>query len=193
MKPKDYIARNLKGYEGDENIHKELSELVELHDVETIIETGTYLGGTTVRLSELADNVVTIESDFKNYNKAAKRLKDIPNVVLIRGKSQQVLSEVIKSNQGQFLFFLDAHWEKECPLLDELRIIAEAKITPVIVIHDFYVPNRPELGFDTYNGQIFDWEWIKPKIEAIYGESYYYYYNDKADGAMRGVIYIEPA
>ena len=193
MKPQDYINRNLQGYEGDENIHLEIQALVKKHKIKTIIETGTYLGGTTARLATLVDKVVTIESDPVNQKKAYfERLNKLPNVHSILAHSQDCLGQVIALNQSPFLLFLDAHWEKACPLLDELNLIAEAKIKPVILIHDFYVPDRPELGFDSYNGQRFDFDWIKDSLQMIYGKSYTYHYNDKADGAMRGVIYIEP-
>jgi hypothetical protein len=88
------------------------------------------------------------------------------------------------------LFYLDAHSHIETPLLDELKAIAEAEIKPIIVIHDWKIPDRPDLGYDSYNGQDYTFEWIKPSIEAIYGDEYAYYYNNQAEGAKRGVIYI---
>jgi predicted O-methyltransferase YrrM len=193
MKNQEYIKRNLQGYEGDENIHLEIKRLVDLHKIDTIIETGTYLGGTTVRFAELVTNVITIESDTQSQKTAYNdRLKNYPNVWSILAHSQDVLSETILNNVNN-LFFLDAHWENFCPLLQELQIIANEGIKPVIVIHDFKVPNRPELGYDSYKGQDFTFEWIKPSLDAIYGDGgYNYNYNGKAEGAMRGVIYIEP-
>ena len=61
-----------------------------------------------------------------------------------------------------------------------------------IAIHDFFNPLDLSLGFDTYNGQRLDYEYIKESLEKIYPNGYTYYYNEKADGARRGVIYILP-
>jgi hypothetical protein len=92
------------------------------------------------------------------------------------------------------IFFLDAHWGDFCPLLSELEVIAKYNF-PIIAIHDFKVPNEPTLGYDSINGQAFEYEWIKPSLDAIYGEGgydYYYNSNEKSTEIKRGIIYITP-
>ena len=45
-----------------------------------------------------------------------------------------------------------------------------------------------------YGAIIYEWDWIKASIEAIYGaDGYVVTYNsqDKSTGAMRGVIFIQ--
>ena len=91
------------------------------------------------------------------------------------------------------LLFLDAHWESHNPLLEELQIIKDKGMKPVIAIHDFFVPEHPELGFDSYAGQDYNWEWIASSIESIYGaDGYKYFYNSEAEGMKRGVVFIMP-
>ena len=98
---------------------------------------------------------------------------------------------MLRGLKGNILLYLDAHWFNSWPIIDELNQIAILGIKPIIVIHDFFVPKCPNLGYDTYKGQKLDFQYIKPSIEKIYGISgYKYYYNSKAGGANRGVIYI---
>ena len=181
----NYEEQNAKGYEGDEYVHKEITKLVERFEIKTIIETGTYKGHTTKRLSEIA-YVISFEKNPENYREAKSNYPDL-NIINI----DSVSGLLITLPTPNTLFFLDAHW-KGTPLIEELETIREYKLKPVIVIHDFKVPGRDDLGFDSYAGQDYTWEWIKPSIEAIYGEDYEFYYNDKAEGAKRGLIYITP-
>ncbi len=189
-KTQSYLNRNLAGFEGDFYIGLEIRKLVQRFEINTIIETGTFLGGTTKKLAEMANQVYTIELDPENVSEASEFLKDTNNVTLIEGSSPEVLKNLLKLDHGNVLFFLDAHSRIYTPLIDELQVIAEAKIKPVVAIHDWKVPHRPDLGHDSYNEQDYTFEWIKPSVEMIYGNEYSYYYNDQAEGAKRGVIYI---
>lgn len=190
-----YLDQNAKGYEGDTFIHKELKALCEKFNIETIIETGTYRGATTKRLSQLSKKVFSIENQKENYDYAAEILYQCGNITLYFGDSGKELGVILDKHyiKSNVLFFLDAHWYDYCPLLDELRAIYDRNITPVIFIHDFKVPERPDLGFDSYKGQDFEFSYIKNAIEAIYGaDGYDFRYNTEADGAKRGCIYIYP-
>jgi len=99
-----------------------------------------------------------------------------------------------KEGQDRHFFFLDAHWGNVCPLLDELDAIAQAGIRPVIMIHDWQVPDRPDLGHDYFpDGRPFALEHITTALDLIYGrEGWDYHYNDEAEGARRGILYVEP-
>jgi hypothetical protein len=196
MTQQEYQERNVLGYEGDTFIHNELKKLVDSYKIDLIIETGTYFGYTTKKLAELAP-VKTIEINKEYFEASSKMLKSIPliDVESYNGDSPTVLNQILNENEyNNVLFFLDAHWGDVCPLLDELHIIRQNQPNNiVIVIHDFLVPNRPDLGFDKYKGQAFTFEWIKPHIDGIYGlDQYSFHYNTEADGAKRGIIYIYP-
>ncbi|MFB2983284.1 hypothetical protein [Microseira sp. BLCC-F43] len=186
----EQLSRNLTGFEGDSYIEEEIKKLVQKFEIKTIIETGTFLGGTTKKLAQIANQVYTIEVDSENIPEATEFLKDSTNVTVKEGSSSEILRDLLKRDHGNTLFYLDAHSHIDTPLLDELKAIAEAEIKPVVVIHDWKIPDRPDLGYDSYNGQDYTFEWIKPSIEAIYGNDYAYYYNNQAEGAKRGVIYI---
>lgn len=199
MKPQEYIDRNLKGFEGDSFVKRNFELFRDKFNIDTVIETGTYLGGTTKVLSEMFRWVLTFELNREYFKQSGEYLKGVKNVSTLNLDSGLYLTELLSQMKPQLqegetlLFFLDAHWEKSCPLLAELKAIADNGIKPVIIIHDWKVPNRPDLGFDSYNGQDFTFDWIEKSIDAIYGIGKYgYHYNDQAEGAMRGVIYIYP-
>ncbi len=190
----EYLERNLLGFEGDTILRDKIKSLVKKHKINLIIETGTYMGGTTKVMSGWVDQVITIESNIEYMVAASKYLAGVDNVHCVHGDSAKVMKDYILPNRN-ILLLADAHWMDACPLLDELRQIAEAGIKPVIVIHDFVVPNHPELGYDSYKGQPLNYEWIKDSLELIYGrDGYKHEYNSKASegSASRGVIFVYP-
>ena len=188
----NYIAQNKLGFEGDVFAKEKMKHIIESNGIKTIVETGTYLGSTTKWFSQWADKVHTFEVKQDHFNKAKEALKGCNNITMHLGNSAYELSKVIGDLSDKTFFFLDAHWEDYNPLLDELKVIADSGLKPIIAIHDFKVPDHPELGFDSYKGQDYDLEWIKPSLKLIYGEDYLIKYNTEATGAKRGIIYIYP-
>lgn len=172
----------------------EFKTLQQKHNLKIAIETGTCLGYTTAFLANFYKEVRTVEVN-PEYLEIAKtnRLNDFNNVKTNLGSSSNLMPNLLAGCGNDTFIFLDAHWQDYCPLKDELQHISNSGIEPVIAIHDFLVPNHPELGYDSTNGQPFTFEWLKDSFDAIYGENNYnYYYNTKAEGAKRGIIYIEP-
>ena len=181
----------MESFNGDYFVREEFLKLKSEFDILNVVETGTCLGSTTIFFSQNFENVHSVEINNEYLNIARERN---PNANYYLGSSDQLLPQIIEKLNGKTIFFLDAHWENHCPLLNELNCIATMQNKPIIVIHDFNVPNT-SLGFDSYNGQVFNYEWIKPKLDAIYGiDNYKFYYNsdEKSTEVKRGVIYITP-
>lgn len=178
----------------DSFIEKRVLELRDKHDLTIAIETGTYHGVTTEWFCNSFHSVYSVEINKSYYQIAKERLDQYNNVALLIGDSADKLGEVLRHIEGEAFIFLDAHWYLN-PLTRELKAIKERGLKPVIAIHDFYNPYHPEYGYDQYPEQrvIYNWEFIARHIEAIYGKKgYEISYNDKAEGAKRGIIYIEP-
>src|SRR6185503_1652914 len=175
-------------------LRQHFQDLVNKHSIDTVIECGTYLGSTTKQLSGMVKQVYTIEINKEFYNEAKINLGACENVLQFLGNTIHVLPKVLEiiPNKKNLLIFVDSHWLAHNPLIEELAIIAIANIQPCIIVHDFKVPDHPELGFDSYNGQDYDYAWIEYSLSKIYPEGYNYYYNSEAIGARRGVIFIEP-
>lgn len=197
MKTQAYEQRNLMGFEGDEHIASKIKELIDQFKINWVIETGTYKAGTTKRLAAMCEMVSTIEINAAYYRYSAIRLANNGNVNMHYGDSVTILPQLLKVTLDKdILFFLDAHWGEDLPLLAELEIIKEYKARHgniVIAIHDFKVPDHPEFGFDQYGKVTLEWDYIKASIENIYGkDGYVVEYNSVASGAKRGIIYIMP-
>lgn len=184
------LLRRPEPFNGDVFVQPEIESLIERHDIETIVETGSGDYSTTRAMAELRP-VITIEMDPELYAKGSGLIGVRRNL----GDSAEILPDLFPLLEP-ILFFLDAHGggQKHSPLLEELAIIAEnCEQKPVIVIHDFENPARPEFGFDTWDCGPYTFELIRQPLNKIYGaDGYRYHYNSQACGQRRGIIYIEP-
>jgi hypothetical protein len=193
-------------FNGDTFVQAEFLKLKKQFNIDRVIETGSCLYSTTKWLGENFESVKTIEINSQYAERGMHKIKDMENVKAIVGISSvdwlNQIAAVYEENKDiihnfKHLFFLDAHWGEECPLLQELEAISKLRTyqPPVIVIHDFKVPNESNLGYDSIHGQPFEFDWIKPKLEMIYGvDGYDWYYNSDATATeiKRGLIYITP-
>lgn len=179
-----------KPFEGDTFIKEEIIKLRDRFGLKNCTETGTQYGSTTLELSTLFKNVVTIEADEYYYSEAKQRLKGL-NVLLLLGKSESWLKLIMPKDD--ILYYLDAHGCEigGCPLKEELKLIASKKHKNVcIAIHDFKVVGK-DFGFDTYDYEL-SYEEVEPYIKIIYPDGFGYHYNKEADGAKRGIVYFYP-
>ena len=199
-----------KPFNGDGYLAAEVLRLKEAHGLTKALETGTCLGSTTLWLAENFETVWTCEVSDQFYEIASARftMHQDPhqitdgtdrfwnNIIARKRESKRVVWN--DADRVDFIF-LDAHWGPNCPLLDELAAIANPEHhygmpKPVIIIHDVMVPGHPELGYDRMpDGRPFSFELVRPHLESIYGVgNYSHHFNSKSEGAMRGVLYIEP-
>jgi hypothetical protein len=190
-RPWQTIVDNARAFCGDQFAAKEVTDLCRRYSIATVIEGGTYHGESTPFLSALADRVYTIEIDDEVWPRS-QHLDGIWNVTRVKGSSPVELRKLLRVVATPVLYYADSHWGVPSPLPDELLAFAEHGVRPVLIMRDFRNPNHPELGFDTYGGQSYEWEWIQPYIEAIYGGRYRHYFNEVAGGARRGILYVVP-
>ena len=185
-------------FNGDSFMEEEFLKLRDKYNLNVAVETGSCLYSTTKWLGENFSLVHTIELSEEYSKHGIHKVAAMQNVHTHLGDSVhhlQRLSELL-SKEDRALFFLDAHWGDNCPLLSELDALKNMKLAlpPVIAIHDFYTGDE-NLGWDEYNGQRFEYIWIESKIRALedaFECTYEHYYNTKAVNGMRGVIYLTP-
>lgn len=179
-------------FNGDVFAQKAILNLKQKFNLTSAIETGSFLFSTSIWLSKHFDLVFTSEQNYKYYKYGTKRIKKkgIKNICAHLGNSVDLIRKTSFSDNT--FFFLDAHSKNVTPLLQELELIANQKIKPVIAIHDFFNPHKPEYGYDTYNEQPYTLEWIRPHLEKIYDKCFTVTYNDNASGAKRGILYVCP-
>lgn len=179
----------------DKKVYDEFEKLINKFNITSIIETGTHLGGTAVILSKFNIPVDSIEIVESNYRKALESTKGIPNIRLHLGSSSELLFDILKDKTNETLIFLDAHCF-ENPIENEFNAIIKSTLKPIIVIHDFFVPDangNPIYPVERIQNGIFNYNFIKPFLDKIYSESGYgYYYNDGYDSVAAGLIYIYP-
>lgn len=110
------------------------------------VETGTFIGETLQNVNSYFEEVHSIELSENFYVTAVNNFKKHKNIYLHFGDSSKVLPEVIKHIQKDTIFFLDGHWsngntakgEKDCPLLEELKILYdEFAYSSIIIIDDY--------------------------------------------------------
>ena len=105
------------------------------------IETGTYLGTSTSYFSKISKHVHTIEPSKKYFNISKENLKNIENVSIYNGASEEILSDILNSinDKENVCFWLDGHFSggdtfkgsADTPILLELKIIANSIKKPV--------------------------------------------------------------
>lgn len=196
----------LEPFNKDCILHAEVARLIGKWGISVAFETGTHIGDTAIALSLLCEQVHTVEiskhqraialSRYDEYRWFRLRTEaQVPrNVHYHLGSSPDVILQVAPGLAEQrLLFYLDAHWGKYWPLQDELKAIhACTSIAPVLVIHDFCVPGRLDLGFDRYGGQKLDMDYVAEKLHLIYADKCQVSFNAFALGARRGALFVEP-
>jgi predicted O-methyltransferase YrrM len=155
-----------KALNGQFSKHRIFSALCERLSFDAFVETGTYLGNTTLFLAGCGKPVYTVESNPLHYKKASALLSDCQSVHLFLDDSprflQQLLSEGV-ARQDLIFFYLDAHWYAPLPLGDEIRQIASLHPRGVVMIDDIKVEEDDGYGYDS-NGD-------KEEISLAYLES----------------------
>ena len=137
-----------------------------------IIETGTYRGTTTAWLREVGQvPVITIENSRWFWGYSTYRFRADSNVSVRRGDSRKVLASLTKNGRladTPTFFYLDAHWEADLPLREELEIIFSACSRAVVMIDDFQVPGDPGYAYDDYGrGKALTLEYTRPVAERF--------------------------
>jgi len=197
-----------KGALEDRYAKLEITKLIEKFSIKRIIETGTYKGWSTKEFATICDKIDTIEINSTYIQEAYDFLKEVENVNIHEGSSPDVMRNIIKEGEENLLIFLDAHWENYWPVKDELNVIIEKNIRPVICIHDFFVPggnifvdkygkrinskDGSKFGYDQYNGVALDLNYISEELNKLYPEGFEYHYSTQVSEVDSGLIFIYP-
>jgi hypothetical protein len=144
-----------------------------------IVETGTFLGATTELMSQTGLPVFTIEAYPRSYGYARARLWRRRNVTLLHGDSRTGLLRLFDGDLHPLsgftvFFYLDAHWNADLPLADEVEIIFGRCPRAVVMIDDFEVPSDAGYGYDDYGpGKALVSGYIRPAISAHQLQAFY--------------------
>ena len=109
------------------------------------VETGTYRGDTIAAVSDLFEEIHSIEIDAALYRQACTRFRGDPRIKLHLGDSGALLPEIVAAHREPILFWLDGHasggetgsGKKHTPIVEELEVImAHPTRQHVILIDD---------------------------------------------------------
>ncbi|MCK9555690.1 hypothetical protein M0R36_07735 [bacterium] len=145
--------------------------------VDTLVETGTYLGDMIFAMRRLFKTIYSIEMDEHLYKKAKSRFLKYSNISIFHGDTSDILPQILKTLYKPILFWLDAHYSGgittkgslEYPIIKELQYIFGHSIrNHVILIDDARMfdgcDGRPqikhimELAYKNYPNCIFEVE-----------------------------------
>jgi len=121
-----------------------MERLIRLFNIDTLVETGTYVGGTAELASDRFKEVHTVELSPKLWAQAQERFKGNPKIHCYQGHSGEVLSQITTKIQGRVLFWLDAHWSggetalgsSKCPIREELAAIRNSGLKDAVILID---------------------------------------------------------
>jgi predicted O-methyltransferase YrrM len=171
--------------------------LVERFAPVAVVETGTYLGTTTEFLADTGLPIFSIERDPHYYGFARARHRRRRNVRLLLGDSRAALRMLLDGplgwarNQSLFIY-LDAHWNDNLPLAEELAIVFALCRNAIVMVDDFQVPFDTGYGYDDYGtGKSLTADYIEPVVAAhSLGVFYPSTPSLQETGAQRGCVVI---
>jgi hypothetical protein len=118
----------------------------------TLVESGTYLGGTVSNLFNNFQKIHTIELSDEIYRQITNeegldsKICYYRNITFYKGNSKDILPMIMPLVNEEAIFFLDGHYssgmtakgEEDSPLLAEISIIDQGLKHPSVIICDDY-------------------------------------------------------
>jgi hypothetical protein len=155
-------------------------DLARTIEFDQVIETGTYRGTTTEFLSAVfGAPTISVEANPRLFSYSSRRLAARSDVTVEFGDSRAALQRAAGDAAGKTVFaYLDAHWEEDLPLAEELEIIASNWSHAVVMIDDFQVPSDEGYAYDDYGpgkaltpdylpvGALADWSLLYPSAAS---------------------------
>jgi len=131
-----------------------VDELFSAVEFSCVVETGTFRGASTEWfVQRYGRPVYTCEVHPRFLAFSRLRLRRYSTIRLVDSDSRTFLRRLASARDfpaGPTLFYLDAHWSNDLPLVDELQIVFDRWREGIIVVDDFAVPDDPGYGCDDY-------------------------------------------
>jgi len=112
--------------------------------IDTLIETGTYLGETVLALKDVFDTIFSIELDETLAKRAQKKFSKYRHITIIEGDSGEIIKDILPKIEKPCLFWLDSHYSgglttkgaSDTPIMQELSHIFNHHIKDHVVLID---------------------------------------------------------
>jgi len=175
-----HIADDEAGFHGDHYVLQLVDHLMAY--ASAFVETGSYMGQTISYVAKAYPKmpIYSCEQNAERHANVKGQLGHLPHVHLYHQVSPDFLYDAHKQfphlRKQTNLYWLDAHGFgfDQWPLRDEVAYLTREMSSALILIDDFQVPNRPDFGYDAYNGQSCALDYIYPSIQP--GRTYYMVY-----------------
>ena len=178
-----------KPFNGQANRTGTVERLLGVFQPDALVETGTFLGDTTVALAARGLPVYTVEIKPEFFHLARRRLARRPNVTLLCGDSVEALSALRAALPFRRPFaYLDAHWWDRLPLAGELAALTTGWTDVVAVIDDCAVPGDAGYAYDVYDGKPIGLEGLE--LPEDMAAAYPGVPSSAETGARRGTLYL---
>ncbi|MEE9354940.1 MAG: hypothetical protein V3U75_05060 [Methylococcaceae bacterium] len=165
---------------------------------DAFVETGAYLGTTTEMLARHGRPVFSCELKRNYFCFALSRLTPCKNVVLAPVDSRSFLSKFAAIYDRVYkrpFFYLDAHWNDDLPLADEIEIICSSFREFVIMVDGFRVPTS-DYGYDRYSEEnTLELSYLERNVENLdkFAVCFPSWDSETETGCRRGTLVMMPA
>ena len=170
-------------------------DLIEALPIEAIVETGTFRGVTTEFLANVSNLPVhTVEAEPRFYHFAKLQLRGYQNVEVNSGDSRNFILRLAEDRsfpKANVFFYLDAHWNKDLPLFEEVELIGSHWKDALVMIDDFKVNGDGGYKFDDYGGKdVLSIQYLKPLLKDKWAVFFPKASSNEETGLKRGSVVI---
>ena len=174
------------GFHGDRILLSLVDHIITSAGITCFVETGSNVGSTVIYIAKRYPEIscYSCEPDRRAFELAEQNADGLDNVELYNLPSQEFLKilemEIPDIKTRKTLFWLDAHgYGFPWPLKEEVAFVTGEMKQGYMLIDDFKVPDNEAFGYDSYDGQVCSFDYIKDSIAPRDFNLYYPCYKEK--------------
>ena len=155
---------------------------------------GTFRGSTTTFFADTQLPIYSIEINQRYFGYSKMRVKKFNNIKLFNDNSVNFLRNISKTDlfpKSNIFFYLDSHGSGDnLPLQEEVELIFENFIRPIVMIDDFEVPGT-NYGFDNRLGHKLNLNFLNSSISKYNLDVFFPSINSEEEtGSKRGMVLL---
>ena len=121
-----------------------IKQISQQYNCQIFVETGTFLGATTMEMLNHFKQLFTIELSNDLFKRAQNKFSKYKHVTTLHGDSGKVLFDIIDKIDSTVLFWLDGHYsggitakgDIACPIFKELEAIFQLENVEYVLMID---------------------------------------------------------